>query len=114
MRARVSTGNKQGGGGNKLTEQGDVVPVLRVDDPHRGLVQAQLPSVRLKRAGDGAVRRVCEVIRGFKEGPDYIDETTRGRDCISIRKRRKRGLTLALPVAGQVLWLIFDEEVEED
>ena len=67
VRARVSTGNKQGGGGNKLTEQGDVIPVLRVDDPHRGLVQAQLPSVSLKRARDGAVRRVCEVNKALKK-----------------------------------------------
>ena len=64
---RVSTGNKQGGVGNKLTEQSDVVPVLRVDDPHRGLVQAQLPCVSLKRARDGAVRRVCEVNKALKK-----------------------------------------------
>ena len=84
---RVS-GNKEGELGNKLTEQGDVVPVLRVDDPHRRLVQAQLPCVSLKRARDGAVRRVWEVDKALKTvRRDYTDETTRltrGRDCISI------------------------------
>ena len=49
-----------------LTQQGDVVPVLRVDDPHRRLVEAQLPCVSLKRARDGAVRRVCEVNKALK------------------------------------------------
>ena len=65
-----------------------MVPVLRVDDPHRRLVQAQLPCVSLKRARDGAVRRVWEVDKALKTvRRDYNDETTRltrGRDCISI------------------------------
>ena len=60
-----------------LTEQGDVVPVLRVDDPHRRLVQAQLPCVGLERARDGAVRRVCEVNKALKTVRRDYNETTR-------------------------------------
>ena len=78
-----------------LTEQGDVVPVLRVDDPHRRLVQAQLPCVGLERARDGAVRRVWEVDKALKTvRRDYNDETTRltrGRDCISIDGGGEKG-----------------------
>ena len=39
-----------------LTEQGDVIAVLCADDAHGRLVEAQLASVRLQRAGDGTVR----------------------------------------------------------
>ena len=77
-----------------LTEQGDVVPVLRVDDPHRRLVQAQLPCVGLERARDGAVRRVCEVNKALKTMRRDCDETTRltrGRDCISIDGGGEKG-----------------------
>ena len=71
-----------------------MVPVLRVDDPHRRLVQAQLPCVGLERARDGAVRRVCEVNKALKTVRRDCDETTRltrGRDCISIDGGGEKG-----------------------
>ena len=90
--ARVSGGNKQTKNNKRgLTEQGDVVPVLRVDDPHGRLVEAQLPCVSLERARDGAVRRVWEVNEALKterrdELHDEQERTTRLHKYQETRK----------------------------
>ena len=93
-----------------------MVPVLRVDDPHGRLVEAQLPCVSLERARDGAVRRVWEVNEALKtERRDRLhDEQERTTRLHKYHKEEEKKVTLALPVASQVLRLILDEEIEED